>query len=94
MHPSVTAYLHHLKAERNASPHTLLSYEDDLIQFAQFLSESLGIEPEAVDPTTADLRAAAAVRRLAFEQGYAPARSRGGSRVCGRSTASKGDGAR
>ncbi len=56
MHPSVTAYLHHLKAERNASPHTLLSYEDDLIQFAQFLSESLGIEPEAVDPTTADAK--------------------------------------
>lgn len=53
MHPSVTAFLAHLRVERNASPHTLRSYEDDLTQFCAYLGEVQG--PEA-EPTTADAR--------------------------------------
>jgi len=56
LHPSVAAYLNHLKGERNASPHTLRSYQDDLTQFCAFLGESQSLEPDAVDPTTADAK--------------------------------------
>ncbi len=72
MHPSVSAYLHHLKVERNASPHTLLSYEVDLIQFAVFLGESLNIPPEAVDPTTADSKRLRRYVAWLSSKGYAP----------------------
>jgi integrase/recombinase XerC len=53
MHPTVAAYLHHLQSERNASVHTLRSYEDDLSQFCEFLEETQG---EGADPSTADVR--------------------------------------
>jgi integrase/recombinase XerC len=53
LHPTVAAYLNHLKVERNSSPHTVLSYEDDLIQFCQFLEE---VQGEGADPTEADAR--------------------------------------
>ena len=42
MHPTVTAFLDHLQIERNASPHTLRSYEDDLTLFCQFLDGVAG----------------------------------------------------
>ncbi|GAC1469504.1 MAG: tyrosine recombinase XerC [Isosphaeraceae bacterium] len=54
MHPTVSAFLHHLRSERYASPHTLRSYEEDLKQFCVFLGQSLGVEPGAVDPTAVD----------------------------------------
>src|SRR5262249_37255843 len=42
MHPSVAGFLEHLRAERNASLHTLRSYEDDLTLFCGYLSEVHG----------------------------------------------------
>ena len=54
MHPTVTAFLNHLKTERNASPNTVRSYEDDLTQFCLFLDESQRLGPGEADPTEAD----------------------------------------
>jgi integrase/recombinase XerC len=51
MHSTVTAFLDHLRTERNASAHTVRSYEDDLTQFWQFLVELQG---EEADPSAAD----------------------------------------
>jgi integrase/recombinase XerC len=56
MHATVTAFLNYLRSERNASGHTLQAYEDDLVQFCQFMAEVEGVEPGASDPTTADAR--------------------------------------
>ena len=56
MHPTVTAFLDHLKTERNASPNTVRSYEDDLAQFCQFLDESQRLGPGEADPTAADAK--------------------------------------
>ncbi len=53
MHPSVTAFLDHLKVERNASAHTIRSYAEDLALFVRFLEETQG---EGADPTAADAR--------------------------------------
>jgi integrase/recombinase XerC len=53
VHPSISSFLDHLRTERNASPHTLRCYEDDLTQFGVFLEELNG--PES-DPTAADAR--------------------------------------
>jgi integrase/recombinase XerC len=53
MHPTIIAFLNHLRTERNASAHTLRSYENDLELFCQFLAETQG---EEVDPTLADAR--------------------------------------
>lgn len=72
MHPTVREFLNYLKGERNASPNTLLSYEDDLLQFAEFLDESLRLEPGTSDPTSAD---ASRLRRYSAwlsGRGYAP----------------------
>ncbi len=38
MQEQITQFLQHLRGERNYSPHTLASYEDDLRQFSEFLS--------------------------------------------------------
>ncbi len=56
MHPTVIAFLNHLKNERNASPHTLRCYEDDLAGFGQFLAQSLAIDLDQVDPIEVDSR--------------------------------------
>jgi integrase/recombinase XerC len=53
MHPTVTAFLDHLKVERNASAHTIRSYTDDLALFGRFLEETQG---EGADPTAVDSR--------------------------------------
>src|SRR4051812_11300878 len=53
MHPTIEAFLGHLRGERNASSHTLRSYEQDLALFCQFLAETQGGE---VDPAGADGR--------------------------------------
>ena len=38
MKPAIDRYLHHLRTERNASPHTLRNYESDLRQFLGYLT--------------------------------------------------------
>jgi integrase/recombinase XerC len=53
MHSTIIAFLEHLRTERNASEHTLRSYEKDLELFCRFLAEMQG---EGVDPTSADPR--------------------------------------
>jgi integrase/recombinase XerC len=53
MHPTVTAFLDHLKAEQNASVHTIRSYETDLDLFCRFLEETFG---DGASPTEADAR--------------------------------------
>ncbi len=53
MHSSITAFLNHLKLERNSSPHTLRSYEEDLSRFTEFLVEDAG---EDANPCEADHR--------------------------------------
>ena len=53
MHPTVRAFLDHLRTERNASPHTIRGYEDDLALFGTFLDEVWG---EGADPAAVDAR--------------------------------------
>ncbi len=40
----IEKYREHLEIERNYSPHTLLAYENDLVQFSEFLTRSAGSE--------------------------------------------------
>lgn len=42
MQEYIGKFFSYLKSERNYSPHTLASYEDDLRQFTQFLAKHLG----------------------------------------------------
>jgi len=68
MHSSIGSFLDSLKIERQASPHTLRSYHDDLEVFCRFLEESQG---EGYDPTAVD---SARLRRYSawlHSQGYA-----------------------
>ena len=47
----IEQYLHHLRYERNASPHTLRNYASDLAQFLEFLSKTgrdITSSPEAL----------------------------------------------
>lgn len=69
MHPTITAFLDHLRLERQSSPHTLRSYGDDLALFVAYLGESDG---EAADPTAVDSRRLRAYAAWLSGQGYAP----------------------
>jgi integrase/recombinase XerC len=51
MHHSVTAFIDHLRTERQASTHTLRSYEDDLVLYSNYLAE---IHGPAADPSAVD----------------------------------------
>jgi integrase/recombinase XerC len=53
VHPTVRAYLDYLRIERNASVHTVRSYEADLAQFCRYLTE---VQGDAADPASADAR--------------------------------------
>jgi len=68
MHPSIARFLDHFRVERNASPHTVRCYEDDLVQFEGYLIESVG---EAADPTTADARRLRSYSAWLSGRGYA-----------------------
>lgn len=72
LHPTVEAFIRHLRAERNASPNTVRSYEDDLTQFSQFLGDSLGVDPSAADPTEADSKRLRRYAAWLGGRGYAP----------------------
>ncbi len=52
MHRTVAAFIEHLRSERQASAHTIRSYEDDLGLYASYLEEAAGegSDPSAVDP--------------------------------------------
>jgi integrase/recombinase XerC len=69
MHPSVAAFLDHLRVERNASPNTLKSYGDDLSLFCAYLAGARG---EPVDPTAVDPRRLRAFSAWLTGRGYAP----------------------
>jgi integrase/recombinase XerC len=69
MHPAISEFLEHLRVERNASPHTLRSYGDDLAQFAQYLNDTEG---ERADPTSADARRLRGYSAWMHGKGLAP----------------------
>jgi integrase/recombinase XerC len=69
MHPSLVAFLEHLRSERNASPHTIRSYEDDLGVFSAYLTESVG---EGADPGAADAQRLRRYSAWLSGRGYAP----------------------
>jgi integrase/recombinase XerC len=49
MRASTAAFLRHLERERNASPHTLRAYGEDLAQFSDYLRRELGRPPRPSD---------------------------------------------
>jgi len=49
MRASVAAFLRHLERERNASPHTVRAYGEDLAQLAAYLERELGRAPRPED---------------------------------------------
>ena len=69
MHPSIAAYLRHLRDEKGSSAHTVRSYGDDLGVFWSFLTERDG---EAADPLVADARRLRYYSAWLGGRGYAP----------------------
>jgi tyrosine recombinase XerC len=49
MKSAIDKYLKYLRIERNASPHTITSYENDLKQFLEFLSEHFSLKDSEPD---------------------------------------------
>lgn len=68
MHSEISQFLRYLGVEKNASPLTIKSYREDLIDLAEYLQESLGQGVRASQVTPRDLRGYAAALH---EAGYA-----------------------
>ncbi len=69
MHHTVAAFIKHLRSERQASAHTIRSYEDDLGLYASYLEESGG---EGSDPSSADPVRLRRYSAWLAGRGYAP----------------------
>jgi integrase/recombinase XerC len=55
MNSLIKKYLHYLKVEKNASPHTVLSYRIDLMQFSSYLArQSAGQASDTIDVKSVD----------------------------------------
>ena len=68
MHTEISQFLRYLDVERNASDLTIKSYREDLIDLADFLTESAGKRVEPREVTPRDLRGYVAALH---EAGYA-----------------------
>ena len=56
MRKAVAQYLRHLRAERDASGHTIKSYREDLLALAEYLEDDSGRCPAPASITTVELR--------------------------------------
>jgi site-specific recombinase XerD len=55
MNSLIKKYLHYLKVEKNASPHTVLSYKTDLMQFNAYMARQSAVAAtDAIDVKTVD----------------------------------------
>jgi integrase/recombinase XerC len=68
MHPSIAAFLDHLRTERRASPHTLRGYREDLTLYGRYLEEAVG---DGADPARADAKRLRAYAAWLHAQGFA-----------------------
>ncbi len=68
MDTDIERFLHHLRTERQASPHTQRSYADDLRLFSRYLADQRGEEVEPTDLDSKELRSYAI---WLHAQGYA-----------------------
>jgi integrase/recombinase XerC len=69
MHHSVAAFIDHLRTERQASTHTLRSYEDDLALYSSYLAE---VQGAAADPSAVDSSRLRRYSAWLTGRGYAP----------------------
>lgn len=72
VHPTIVAFLQHLGTERNASPNTISSYEDDLRQYSHFLAEVQGVGFDEAEPTDVDAKRLRRYSAWLASKGYAP----------------------
>ncbi len=68
MHATIQSFLDHLATERQASPHTVRGYAEDLGQFVGYLSE---VEGADTDPTAVDARRLRSYAAWLGTRGYA-----------------------
>jgi integrase/recombinase XerC len=69
MQEALAEFLHHLSLEKNASPHTVKSYREDLVQALDFFRTRLG--SSAPRPDKLNTRLVRAYLAWLHEQGYA-----------------------